>query len=219
MSLRFPNRRAAGEQLAEALAELNPPQPVVLALLRGGFLVAAPIAQRLRCPLDLVVAKKIAEPQHPELALGAVTPEGMPVWSHGLLQQLHLAPADLAESQQAARQLGQVQEQILRPFCPRQPLLGRSAILVDDGVATGMTLLAALRSVRARQPSQILIAVPVAPPQTLNFLAQQVDQAVALLQPRLFTSVGEYYEDFSQVSLAQIQALLGDSAQDLLTEA
>lgn len=206
-SLRFANRHEAGVQLAHAVcADLDKlglaARPIVYALPRGGLPVAAPIAQALNCPLDVIVAKKVTRPENPELAIGAVTADGhilrsrqeaFTLWPSGSWRTA------LAEAQAKAKDQ-------LEQFAPLRPPVdpqGAIAILVDDGIATGLTIAVAARALRYKHPAALLICAPVAPLRMLSLLQQWSDRVVVLTAPSQFSSVSRFYEIFPQVSMEQ----------------
>lgn len=201
----FENRHEAGEQLAQAiLAQLTQdPVPeasqcVVYALPRGGLAVAAPVARALGCPLDVVVAKKITRPDNRELAIGAVTADGYVVWSSPK-PFLDQSPTLLDSALQQAQRHAQTQLLELAPATRFSPQ-GTIAILVDDGIATGMTMAAAVRAVRSQHPAQVWICAPVAPPDLMPFLQDLGDRVVILATPTPFFSVSRFYREFPQIS-------------------
>ncbi len=204
----FATRNEAGEQLAARLAALRPADPVVLALPRGGVPVAVPICVALHAPLDLVMARKIGVPGHEEVAAGAVVNGDDP---HIVVNPSVLAAAGMSEEQvrdlaeQELLTIRQRREQYLAGRAPVD-LQARTAIVVDDGIATGATMRVALQAVRRRGPGRVVLAVPVAPPETLASLRPEVDDVVCLLSPQHFYAVGEFYRDFHQVSDAEVMA-------------
>ena len=206
----FADRTDAGQQLAATLAAREYPDPVVLALPRGGVPVALPIAAALHAPLDLVMARKIGVPGHQEVAAGAVVNGEDP---HIVVNPRVLAAAGLSEQQVrhlAERELLTIRRRREQYLAGHSPISvrGRTAIVVDDGIATGATMRVALQAVSNRGPSRVVLAVPVAPPDTLDSLQADVDAVVCLLAPKHFNAVGEYYRDFHQVSDAEVRAAL-----------
>lgn len=208
----FADRLEAGERLAEAVLQETESsssllQFIVYALPRGGLAVAAPIAQRLHCPMDVIVAKKITRPENPELAIGAVTADGHVRW---LPQSRSLREAtDRYETalQQAHDRANRQWEQ----FAPNRPQInphGAIALVVDDGVATGMTMAVAIQSLRSQHPAQIWICVPVAPPEILPHLQSWADRVLVLATPNPFFSVSRFYKEFNQVEMADAIACL-----------
>lgn len=210
-SASFADRRAAGHALAQRLSALNLPLPrVVLALPRGGVPVAAEVALALHAPLDLLLVRKIGMPWQPELALAAVV-EGDPP------DIVYDEPVQRGSDVDSAYVQAQVQQQLLEIARQRQTYLrgrppalvqGCTVIVVDDGIATGTTARAALRALRRRRPAQLVLAVPVAPHDTLQSLGVEADRIVCLASPHRFRSVGEHYVDFDQVEDAQVIAAL-----------
>jgi predicted phosphoribosyltransferase len=202
----FSDRTDAGEQLARSLVtavtELKATGisvvPIVYALPRGGIPVAVPVARQLGCPLDIVVAKKISTPENPELAIGAVTSEGHILWSRPRLlgnRYSSLWKSALHEAQEKAQQ----QLEQLSVGCPRVNPQGTLALLIDDGIATGMTMAAAAQALRAHNPAQIWICAPVAPAGLVNWLSRWSDRVVILEAPDPFLSVSRFYANFPQV--------------------
>jgi putative phosphoribosyl transferase len=221
----FNNRREAGRRLATRLVEtLALPEagarPVVLALPRGGVPVAAAIAARLAAPLDVVIARKIGAPWQPELAIGAVAEAGEgegageTVWNRRIIDELGLREENLerwrAEKLQEVRQ----RAALYRAGRPAVALDGRDVILVDDGIATGATTEAALRALRRLRPRRIILAVPVAPEDTLARLRRLADDVVCLAQPAGFYAIGAYYRDFTQVKDAEVIRYLSQYGPD-----
>ncbi len=204
----FADRTDAGQQLATALVVRRLADPVVLALPRGGVPVAVPIAQALHAHLDLVIARKIGVPGHEEVAAGAVVNGDDP---QIVVNPTVLAAAGLTQDQVhdlAQRELGEIRRRRAEYLIDRPAgnLQGRCAIVVDDGIATGATMRVALRAVRRRDPARVILAVPVAPPETLTSMASEADEVICLLAPRDFRAVGEFYRDFHQVSDAEVMA-------------
>jgi len=200
--MRFRDRRDAGRRLAEELARLDLPDPVVLALPRGGLPVAAEIAARLKAPLGLALVRKIGVPGWSELAAGAVVDGAEPftVWNEDVLQSFGLRREDLEPARAAA--LAEIaRRRAAYGISEAGPeIKGRSAILVDDGVATGATVRAGLAALRGAGPASITLAVPVAAPTTLVELKAEADHVVCLSAPRGFAAVGEAYEAFPQLT-------------------
>jgi putative phosphoribosyl transferase len=198
---KFADRKAAGRALARELASREFRDPMVLALPRGGVPVAAEVARTLHAPLDLVMVRKIGAPGQPEFAIGAVV-DGEDPQVVIDEQAAGLAGANKAYiAQRVDEAIGEIARRravygAQRPI----PLAGNTAIIVDDGIATGSTVKAALHAVRAAHPSCIVLAVPVAPMSALARLAPLCDEIVCLLQPRQFYAVGAHYEDFGQTS-------------------
>lgn len=204
----FRNREAAGLLLAEKLDDYRGKNAVVLGLPRGGVVVAKPIAQRLGLPLDVLVARKIGAPGHEEFAIGAITARGTRVVNEAVLRQVILPPGFLARAAEQQRIVAERREAMLRGFRPMVPLTHKIAILVDDGIATGMTMRVAVEEVYNERPAAVIVAAPVIAPDTFRELESRVDRVIALLVPEVFHAVGEFYEDFAQISDEEVQALL-----------
>jgi putative phosphoribosyl transferase len=206
----FANRQQAGAALAAALQPLALHDPVVLALPRGGVPVAAEIARVLHAPLDLLLVRKIGAPGEPELAVAAVVDAADDdlVVDTALLQSLGVSPAHV--QRQAVAERAEIARRRAAYLGDRRrvPLDGRTVILVDDGIATGTTVRAAIKGVRRSRPAALVLAVPVAPPDTVQALAGDVDRLVCLRQPQPFRAVGLHYVDFHQVPDAEVVALL-----------
>lgn len=208
-SVLFRDRNEAGELLAQAIAaELDQlrssgvwVQPIVYALPRGGLPVAAPVARLLGCPLDIVIAKKITLPEEPELAMGAVTADGQVLWSRQkLLSQSH---PRMQQALHQAQERAQAQYNQFASSRPHASPQGAIAILIDDGIATGMTMAVATKAIKAQKPLQIWIAAPVAPPMLTQFLGQWSDRAIVLSTPHPFLNVSRFYTEFPQVELEE----------------
>lgn len=211
--MRFADRGEAGRRLGRAVARLDLADPVVLGIPRGGVAVAAEVARTLLAPLDVAGAAKLGAPFNRELALAAVAPGGVLVMNEELARHLGVTAADLAA--EAARKERDLTARLarFRGGRPPVPLGGRTAVLVDDGLATGLTVAAAIESLRRRDPARVVLAVPVASREAARALAPRVDDLVCLLVPPDFRSVGESYLDFSQVSDSDVMALLRAAAR------
>jgi putative phosphoribosyl transferase len=206
----FRNRIDAGVQLAAALARFGAEHPVILALPRGGVPVAAEIASALKAPLDLILVRKIGVPRQPELAMGAVVDGDQPLIVRNE-EIVELAGIDEAEFQAAcARELAEIERRRKRYLGGRErvDVAGRTAIVVDDGLATGATMRAALRATAARKPRRLVLAVPVAPTDSLRDMRKEVDEAVCLESYESFGAIGVFYGDFRQVSDDEVIAIL-----------
>ncbi|AEV86350.1 phosphoribosyl transferase [Actinoplanes sp. SE50] len=207
----FRDRTDAGRRLAERVAEAVGPvrtRPLVLALPRGGLPVAAPIALRLGAELDIVVVRKLGAPGRPEFGLGAVAEDGPPVFDPDNLRYAGLTEEAMdgtlaVEREELARRVRRYRGE--RP-APR--VTGRVVVLVDDGLATGVTARAALRWVRGRAPVRLLLAVPVCAPEARDLVARQADGVVCLSAPPEFFAVGRWYHDFGQLTDEDVDAVL-----------
>ncbi|PSB02507.1 phosphoribosyltransferase [Merismopedia glauca] len=201
---RFRDRTQAGEQLADAIArEIEKLDPaiatlpkIVYGLPRGGIPVALPIARQLSCPLEIIVAKKITLPGNTELAIGAVTADGELLWSSARLSQ-SLEVLEIAQQQALAA--AKAQEAQLLPYCPQTSPQGAIAILVDDGIATGLTMAVAVKAIKSKNPAQVWISAPVAPAELIYWLTQWADKVIILATPNPFLSVSRFYQAFPQV--------------------
>jgi putative phosphoribosyl transferase len=208
--VRFADRADAGRQLAQRLAMMGLADPVVLALPRGGVPVAAEIARALHAPLDLLLVRKIGVPWQPELAVAAVIDGERPdvVVDASIQQSAEIAPAYI--EQQARKELEEI-ERRRRLYIGDRPAVavqGRTAIVVDDGIATGTSMRAALQALRRRGPARLLLAVPVAPPDTIARLRGEVDDVICLAQPTPFMAIGPHYDDFHQLPDAEVTAVM-----------
>lgn len=206
---RFRNREHAGTLLARRLRRhAHAPEALVLALPRGGVPVGFAIARKLGIALDVLVVRKLSMPHHEEFAMGAVGGGGVRVLRPDVPGLMGVTAADVEAV--TARELAELarRELAYRGMRPPLDLCGRDAILVDDGVATGSTMLAAIRVARSMQPRSLTLAIPVAPPDTVRTLAPEVDKLVCLSAPPLFRSVGQWYDEFDQTGDAQVQVLL-----------
>ncbi len=208
--LPFQDRHEAGRYLARRVLELKPRRPVVLALPRGGVPVGFEVAHALRAPLDLALVRKIGAPDQEELAIGAVADGATPelVSDEQLIHLLGITPDYLAEAKAAAmREIDRRRQAYLGGRAPAE-IAGHTAILVDDGVATGATMLAALRATRGRGPARVVLAVPVAPPDAMRRLRREADDTICLHLPADFHAVGQFYRQFPQLSDAEVVSLL-----------
>ncbi len=207
----FADRVQAGERLAEALRPLAGSNALVLAIPRGGVIVGEAAARALGAPLDVVVPRKIGAPGNPELAIGAIAP-GIRVLDRRMVVGLGVSDAYLDREIAAQEAEIERRQHAYRQGRPPQPVEGRVAIVVDDGVATGSTAVAALRWAREQGAERVMLAVPVAPPQSLERLRAEADDVVVLETPSPFFAVGEWYRDFDQTSDRQVVDALARSA-------
>jgi predicted phosphoribosyltransferase len=202
--MRFADRREAGQRLAAALEHLRARRPIVLAAPRGGVIVGDVVARALGASLEAVVARKLRAPGNPELAVGAVAEQdGVYLDAHPGLAADYIEQEVAAQRLEIARRI-----QVYRQGRPLPALRDRTVIVVDDGIATGATMVAALRAVRAHAPAHLVAAVPVAPPDSLARLAREADEVVCLSAPSAFFAVGQFYDDFTQVGDDEVTAVL-----------
>jgi len=206
--VRYRNRVEAGRALVEHLSHHRGSDLLVLGIPRGGVVVAAEVAAGIDGTLDVVVARKIGSPWSPELAIGAVAPDGVPLVNEEMTRRLGVTAREL--DAEVARQVAELRRR-QAAYRGERPLemAGRTVIVVDDGVATGATLRAVLAFVRRQEPSLLSCAVPVGPPSTIDLIASEVDEMVCPTQPMRFRAVGEWYDDFSQTTDDEVLALLG----------
>jgi putative phosphoribosyl transferase len=206
----FRNRSEAGRALARRLLRFKDERPVVLALPRGGVPVGFEVAQALDAPLDLVLVRKIGAPFQPELAIGAVVDGGRPetVLNEEMVREFQIPKSYIAE--QSARELEEIERrrELYLAGRARAPVEGRTAIVIDDGIATGATMEAALHATRRADPKRLVLATPVAPPDTIERLRAQADEVVCLATPRLFDAIGAFYDDFRQLTDEEVIDLL-----------
>jgi putative phosphoribosyl transferase len=215
MERTFPNRVEAGRQLAQKLEKYAGRNDViVLGLPRGGVPVANEVAKRLRAPLDVFIVRKLGVPGFEELAAGAIASGGVRVLNEDVMRAI--PHADQAIEAVTARERAELQrrEQIYREDRLPPEVRDRIAILVDDGLATGATMRAAVKALRQREAAKIVVAVPVGPPDTCHEIEEQADETICLSTPEFFQAVGQYYDDFSQTTDEDVRELLGRAAQE-----
>ena len=205
----FKDRSAAGKQLAARLAFLkDQPSVIVLGIPRGGVVVAAEIARALHAPLDVLLAHKLGAPFNPELAIGALTSTGEVLLDEILVSELRLSEKEIAREVEHQRKEIARRLAVFRRGRAPLDLQNKTVVIVDDGIATGATMLAALRGLRLQKPARVILAIPVGPPETMQRLAGECDQAIVLDTPEPFWAVGRFYQQFSQTSDEQVIALL-----------
>lgn len=213
MSTRFLNRQDAGRQLgAKLVAYSGDPRVLVLGLPRGGVPVAYEVARLLEAPLDVFVVRKLGVPGHRELAMGAIASGGVRVLNQDVIDALRISPAAVASVADMELREIERQEKAFRGNAPFPRLSGRTLIVVDDGLATGSTMRAAIGALRQSNPSRIIVAVPVAAAETVRRLRGEADSVVCLSAPLDFHAVSMWYDDFSQTSDEEVRNLLEASA-------
>lgn len=206
---KFVDRQEAGKVLAKHLQEYaHRPDALVLALPRGGVPVAYEIATTLHLPLDLLIVRKLGVPGHEELAFGAISHDDTVVYNDEVIRNLNLSAETMQTVLTKERQELRRRNLVYRDHKPFPLLTDQTIILVDDGIATGATLRAAIQTLRKHEPAQIIAAVPVAAKSTCQALTGLVDRLVCPLQPELFDAVGAWYEDFAQTSDFDVKTLL-----------
>lgn len=205
----FRDRHHAGEELVKSLKKYkDDPNAVVIGLPRGGVVNAYEAAKGLNLPLDIVYPRKIGAPFNPELAIGAITESGEGILNEPLVMQLGVSDNYIKRTIESEKAVAQKRLKMYRKDKPKIPLEGKTVIIVDDGLATGATMKAAIKSVQSEGADRIVIAVPVSPPDTLEEIKELVDEAISLDTPPFFAAVGEFYQDFSQTEDEEVIELL-----------
>lgn len=210
----FSDRMEAGQMLAQALKSLTKENPIIVALPRGGLPVAGEIAKELKAPLDFLAVKKIGAPGNPEFALGAVSEDGEPLLSEDLIERFGFDRDEVLEIANRKTLEAREQARYLRAAAPPIEVRGRTVILVDDGLATGSTMEAAVRMMRKKGASKVIVAIPVASTDAYDKIGKLADKAVSLLTPPIFYAVGAFYDDFSQISDAEAEEILRTNRQN-----
>lgn len=204
----FYDRNDAGKRLASALKSYgNNSNAIVVALPRGGVVVGYEVAKALNLPLEIVCPRKLGAPFNPELAIGAVTETGESILSEELMQELGISPDYLKQQIEQEKKKAQWRLQHYRQGKPPREFKGKIVLLVDDGLATGATMRAAIKTVKAEGAKKIVMAIPVAPPDTLRKLRSEVDETVCLEAPSSFYAVGQFYHSFDQVTDEEVVEL------------
>jgi putative phosphoribosyl transferase len=208
----FKDRVEAGRKLAEALKRYRGKDIVVLGIPRGGVVVANEVAKELEAPLDIVVSRKIEAPGEPEFALGAVTQEGEVIMDRQAAESLGATPQYLDDQIRKKREEVKDRMRMLRGDAPYPELEGRTIIIVDDGIATGSSVSAAVMSVKKRRPKEIIVATPVAPKDAVETLSEDNTKVVSLETPSAFLAIGEFYQDFGQVEDIEVKRIIDESS-------
>ena len=212
----FANRTEAGQGLALCLKRYaNRDDVIVLGAPRGGVPVAFEVATALKAPLDVFVLRKLGVPGREELAFGAIASGGVQVLDRHTIEGLGITGLDIQRVTRAEKQEVERRERAYRGGRPSLDVAGKVVILVDDGIATGASMRAAIGALRQMKPARIVMAVPVAPPSACRLLLTEVDELVCLEMPEPFFGVGQFYDDFSQVSDEEVQELLGSASRQL----
>jgi putative phosphoribosyl transferase len=210
----FRDRAEAGRRLAASLARVRDEHPVVLALPRGGVPVAFEVARALDAPLDVILVRKLGVPAQPELAMGALGEDGVRVLNDDVLRTAHVSPQSIEAVEARERAELERRAHAFRRGAPMTPIDGRTVIVIDDGIATGSTMLAAVEVARARGARRVVVAAPVAPPETVRTFERSVaDEVVVVEQPSRMWAIGGWYDDFTQTTDAEVVALLERARQ------
>lgn len=212
--MQFKDRTDAGLKLAKKLQQFKgKTDTIVLGLPRGGVVTAYAIAKNLDLPLDIVVPRKIGAPGNPELAVGAITEDGTVIINQDIMHDLGLKPLMLTETIEQEKKEAQRRLTLYRDKRPLLELAGRTVILVDDGIATGATMRAAIASVQKQGAATIIVAVPVAPPDSFNLIKNEVDTIICLLVTADFAGVGAFYNHFKQTTDGEVIKLMKNSSK------
>jgi putative phosphoribosyl transferase len=204
----FADRVDAGKRLAQALRGHVGEDAVVLAIPRGGVVVGYEVTKALALSLDVIIPRKIGAPNNPELAIGAMTEDGTILLDDRLVDYLHVSQEYVKEESEAQKAEIRRRLKLYRGDIPYPSLKGREVILIDDGIATGSTMKAALASVRKRGAKSVIIAIPVGPPSTIKELEKEADRVFCLYTPEAFYAIGQFYEDFTQTRDEEVIRLL-----------
>ncbi len=208
MGVQFSDRGDAGRQLGERLGHLRGGDVVVLGLPRGGVVVAAEVAAVLDAPLDVILVRKLGVPQQPELAMGAIGEGGVRVLNNRIMRLSGVGESELMAVERRERAELERRSAAYRVAHPPLPLAGKTVVIVDDGIATGSTALAACRVARAHGAIRVVVAIPVAPAGWRDGLGKSADEFVAVATPARFHAIGEFYADFRQTTDAEVLAAL-----------
>ena len=210
---RFANRAEAGRLLAQQLAQYaDRPDVLVLALPRGGVPIGYEVARALNAPLDVFIVRKLGIPGYEELAMGAIASGGVRILNDQLVRAIGIPEYVIDAVAQWEQKELERRERLYRGDRPPPDVRGRTVILVDDGLATGATMLAAVRALKQQQPARIVVAVPTASPDTCELLKNEADEVICAITPEPFHAVGLWYDDFSQTSDEEVRELLARSA-------
>ena len=212
----FEDRVQAGQQLAQKLgAYAGKTDVVVLGIPRGGVPVAFEVAKVLRAPLDIFLSRKLGVPGQEELAFGALASGGVRVLDRGLIRELNLSKEEIDRIAETVKKELERRERVYRGDRPPIKIEGKVTLLVDDGIATGSSMRAGIKALRQMKPSRLVVAVPVAPRQTCKRMKSEVDELICVYTPELFYAIGQFYEDFSQISDEEVTELLRRAAQSV----
>jgi predicted phosphoribosyltransferase len=208
----FQDRQDAARKLAAKLKVKQLHDPLVLAIPRGGVVTGAVLARQLGAELDIVLARKLRAPYQPEFAIGAVSEDGQVYLNPHVANEI--APDDPYLEEERRHQFAEIarRKRLFRAVRPQAAVEGRSVIITDDGIATGSTMMAALQIARTQKPRELIAAVPVAAPDSLDEISRWCDEVVCLSAPRTFVAIGQFYEDFGQVEDEEVVAMLRATA-------
>ena len=208
----FHDRQSAGALLGADVSKAELHHPVVLGLPRGGVPVAARVAEAINAPLDVILVRKLGVPHQPELAMGAIGEDGVVIVNHDVVRATGVGDAEFAEVESRERAELARRLRYVRAVRTREPLAGCSAVIVDDGIATGATVRAAIGVARANGARDVTVATPVAPPEIVEMLKLEADRVICLAQPEPFGSVGRWYRQFDAVSDSEVVELMSTAA-------
>lgn len=206
----FKDRQEAGKVLAEELDKLKLTNPLIVAIPRGGVIIAQALAEKHHNPINLILPRKIGSPINREVAIGAVTQDGTVIFDEYLMGIMGLTQEELSEDIQGVideiNRRGKVYPNVIK----LAEVINRDVVLMDDGIATGYTIMAAIQSLKNKQPARLILAVPVAPKEVIDNLKNQVDEVVCIDSPEDFYAVGQFYEEFDQVSDDEVLVILNN---------
>jgi putative phosphoribosyl transferase len=207
----FKDRQEAGKVLVKELDKLNLNNPLIVAIPRGGVIIAQALAEKYNSPINLILPRKIGSPTNREVAIGAVTQDGTVILDDYLMSILGLTQEELADDIQGVIDEINRRDKVYPNIIKLDEVSNREVVLMDDGIATGYTIMAAIQSLKNRQPARLILAVPVAPEEVIIKLKNQVDEVVCIDTPEDFYAVGQFYEEFEQVSDNEVLAILNNN--------
>ena len=204
----YQDRTDAGEKLAQELKAYHGKDTVVVAIPRGGIMVAAPIVKKLGAALDLIIPRKVGTANDPEVAAGAITPDGTIIYNEQLLFRRQITTADLKPI--IGKEMAELKrrDQVYRKDLRSKELAGKTVIVVDDGMATGLTVLASLQAVKNKRPARLILAVPVATKEAVELVSTTVDHVICLVTPEPFFAVGQFYYNFGQTTDEEVTSII-----------